>query len=83
MSKRTSVVDQEVEEDIETEQYKSQNTIELEEAVEQKESKLNFINTFQQNFQFSLRIRSFREQIHAFVTQLCKKECNRDYDALA
>ena len=52
-------------------------------AVHEEESKLQVLNMFKQNFQFSLRIRNFRDQALAWVVELCREDSKRDFDAMA
>ena len=52
-------------------------------TVQENEQKLESLNRFKQNFQFSLRVRNFRDQVLAWVVELCKKDGKRDFDAMA
>ena len=48
-----------------------------------EETKLQSLNIFKQNFQFSLTIRNFRNKVSELVHHLCKKDGLRDFDAMA
>ena len=61
----------------------SANSSMLESRRQEEESKLKQLSLFKQNMTFSLKVRNFRDKVLTMVTELCKEDGKKDFDAMA
>ena len=51
--------------------------------MHEEEQKLEQLSWFKKNIVFISQVRTFRETVQAWVTELCREEGKKDYDRMA
>ena len=55
----------------------------LVQKMHEEEQKLEQLSWFKKNIVFISQVRTFRETVQAWVTELCREEGKKDYDRMA